>query len=80
MSTPGIFISVKDLMLLHSSDQYESMRRHHKAVRDALTSKTNKSAGKIKPYLTVAEYCRYADLNYEEVCAFLKRNSTDDPT
>lgn len=80
MSKPGLFITVKDLMALHGSDQYEAMRRHHKAVRDALTTKTNKSAGKIKPYLTVKEYCEHMDMNYDEVCAFLNRNGTDDPT
>lgn len=79
MSEQGIFITVKDLMILHGSNSYEAMRRQHKAVRDALTSKTKKEAGKIKPYLTVKEYCRYMDLSLEEVCAFLKRMLPADP-
>lgn len=74
MSDLGLFITVKDLMCLHGSNSYEAMRRQHKAVRDALTSKTKKDAGKIKPYLTIQEYCKYMDLNLEEVCAYLKRN------
>jgi hypothetical protein len=79
MTEQGIFITVKDLMVLHGSDSYESMRRQHKAVRDALTSKTKKDAGKIKPYLTIKEYCRYMDLNLEEVCAHLKRQVPKNP-
>ena len=73
MSEQGIFITVKDLMALHGSNSYEAMRRQHQAVRDALTTKTKKDAGKIKPYLTIKEYCRYMDLSLEEVCIFLKR-------
>lgn len=74
MSDQGIFITVKELMLLHDSNSYEAMRRQHKAVRDALTSKTKKDVGKVKPYLTVREYCEYMDLNLEEVCAALNRS------
>lgn len=74
MSEAPLFITVKDLMILHGSNSYESMRRQHKAVRDALTSKTNKAIGKIKPYLTIKEYCKYMDLSLDEVCAFLKRS------
>jgi hypothetical protein len=80
MSEQGIFITVKDLMVLHGSNSYEAMRRQHKAVRDALTSKTKKDAGKIKPYLTIKEYVRYMDMNLEEVCAFLKRTISADPS
>lgn len=72
MSKPGLFITVKDLMLLHCSESYEAMRRLHQTIRECLTSKRNKEQGRIKTHLTIREYCEFEDLNETEVVQFLE--------
>ncbi|MCA6392216.1 MAG: hypothetical protein IM607_12580 [Cytophagales bacterium] len=72
MSKSGLFITVKDLMLLHCSDSYEAMRRLHHNIRECLTSAKNKEQGRTKAYLTVREYCDFQDLNETEVIQFLE--------
>jgi hypothetical protein len=74
MSLPVLFITVKDLMILHSSNSYEAMRRLHHTIRECLTSERNRVKGRIKTYLTIKEYCDFQDLNVEEVLSFLKRH------
>ncbi|MCU0435930.1 MAG: hypothetical protein MUC87_20905 [Bacteroidia bacterium] len=73
MSKPALFISVKDLMLLHCSSSYEAMRRLHQTIRECLTSKRNKAQGRTKVYLTIREYCDFQDLNENEVLCFLEK-------
>lgn len=76
MSKPAFFITVKDLMVLHSSQSYEAMRRLHHAIRDCLTSERNKAIGRTKSFLTIKEYCRFQDLDEQEVIAFLGNRRT----
>ena len=73
----GIFLSIKDLMLITGSDSYNSTQREHAALRAALeTDKVNtkkKHAGKRgKRKITIKEYCEYELLDFEEVWKFLR--------
>ena len=63
--TGGIFLSVKDLMVLTGITHYEYARRKHKAMRDVLAPDKRK--------LTVAEYCRHENIDYDEVMKVLGR-------
>ncbi|MCB0396824.1 MAG: hypothetical protein KDD36_09235 [Flavobacteriales bacterium] len=59
----GIFLSVKELMILTGKTRYEYARKEHKAIRDAL--------GKSKRKLTVKEYCEYEGVPRQEVVEVL---------
>ena len=62
MNTPhinGIFLTVKDLMILTGSNSYQSCARQHKAIRDSIV------IGKRK--LTIREYCDFEQIAYVEV-------------
>ena len=60
----SIFLSVKDLMLLNGSDNYNSTSKSHRAIRDSICS------GKQK--LTIKEYCTYEKLDFKDIWKFLR--------
>ncbi len=62
----GIFLTVKDLMILCGSNSYNSCWRRHKAIRALYGSKKKK--------LTIKEYCDSEDLNLQEVLHALGRD------
>jgi len=60
----GVFLTVKDLMLLTGCTCYSSTARTHKAIRDSI------AGGKKK--LTVMEYCQYQGVDYKEITRYLR--------
>jgi len=65
----GIFLTVKDLMILTGSDSYQSCSRLHRTIRDAL--------GPGKKKITIGEYCRYEKVDQEEILNFLRHSKTN---
>lgn len=65
----GIFLTVKDLMLIIGCDNLRSTQQAHKAIRDALC--------KDKRKLTIKEYCKYEGLDFKEIWAFLRNTKTE---
>lgn len=75
----GIFLSIKDLMLLNGSESYNSTQREHAQLRASLETDNPKIkkrlAGKkklVKRRITIKEYCDYMQLDFEEVWKFLR--------
>lgn len=75
----GIFLSIKDLMLLNGSDSYVATQREHSALRSVLEEEKPKMkkrlAGRgkcLKRKITIREYCEYMQLDYQEVWDFLR--------
>lgn len=75
----GIFLSIKDLMLLNGTNNYNSAQREHAALRSALeidNPKVEKRlAGRLrytKRRITIREYCDYMQLDFEEIWKFLR--------
>lgn len=63
----GIFLGLKDLMILEGKDFKQSAWRRYQAIKDAL--------GKPKhAKLTIDEYCRYYCIDKETVLNALKLN------
>ena len=60
----GIYLSVKDLMILTGSVNYKSVAKSHKAIRDSI------AVGKRK--LTISEYCQYEGLDAQEITRYLR--------
>ena len=63
----GIFLTVKDLMVLTGSNSYQSCARQHKAIRDSIVSDKRK--------LTIREYCDFEQISYDEVMDCLSENN-----
>ena len=59
------FLSIKDLMTLMGTNNYNSAFKRHKAIRDAI--KPGKKG------LTVREYCEYEGYEVAEVMGILGR-------
>jgi hypothetical protein len=70
----GIFLTVKDLMRLKGSDNYRSTCREHAMLRALIAKRVKKLNRKrfFKRHLTIKEYCRLEDLNFDEVWEFLR--------
>lgn len=64
-----IFLTVRDLMKLMDTEHYESARRRHKSIRDAI--------GQNKNGLTIREFCEFEDTNFDEIWSFLRESPTD---
>ena len=60
----GIFLTVKDLMLLTGSNSYQSCSRLHRTIRDAIASDKKK--------ITIREYCNYEKIDFNEIWKFLR--------
>jgi hypothetical protein len=60
----GIFLTVKDLMLLTGSCSYQSCSRLHRTIRDAIAANKRK--------ITIREYCNYEGIDYTEIWEFLR--------
>ncbi len=58
-----IFLTIKDLQKLLGI-RYDSAHKLHLAARDAL--------GKKSKYITIREYCKMEDMNFDEVWQFLR--------
>ena len=75
----GIFLSIKDLMLLNGSESYNSTQREHAALRASLETDNPKIKKRlaskkklVKRRITIKEYCDYNQLDFEEVWKFLR--------
>lgn len=66
----GIFLTVKDLMLLLGITKYENARKKHKQIRDALSTGTRS-----KRLLTIKEYCDYELVSISEIWRVIRPNS-----
>lgn len=64
----GIFITVKDIQQLLGCESYKTANTLHVAVRDALGKK-----GKL---LTIKEFCKYEDLEFEYIWKILRETDT----
>ena len=60
----GIFLSIKDLMLLTGNGIYNNAQREHLAIRDSLGKKDKK--------LTIREYCEFEGIAFDYVWEFLR--------
>lgn len=58
----GIFITAKEICVL-SGQHLSNAQKEHKLIRDSL--------GKKGIHLTVSEYCKYHQLDLQEVIAYL---------
>jgi hypothetical protein len=72
----GLFLSVKDLMVLSGLDNYDTARKEHAYIRATLCKGekliVNKRIAKRK--LTILEYCKYMGLDFAEIWRFLRGN------
>jgi len=70
----GLFLSVKDLMVLAGIQNYDAARKEHAYIRLSLCKGAkvlvNKRIAKRK--LTIAEYCKYMGLEFVEIWRFLR--------
>lgn len=62
----GIFLTVKDLMKITGSNNYNSCANLHRAIRDSIAK------GK-KKKLTVKEYCDLEKIDFAYVWDFLRK-------
>jgi len=65
----GIFITVKDIQKLLGCESYKTAHTLHLSVRDALGKRKSK-------YLTIKEFCKYEELDFEYVWEFLRGKIT----
>jgi len=61
----GIFLTVKDLMILTGSLNYSSSANIHKGIRSAIAHQKRK--------LTIKEYCEYEKIDFEYIWNCLRR-------
>lgn len=61
----GIYLSVKDLMIITGRTNYNSSQREHQTIRECIQANKRK--------LTVKEYCEYEGISYAEVVAILNK-------
>jgi len=62
----GIYITVKELMLITGKTNYKSAHREHIAIRDAIAAKKRK--------LTIKEYCQYEGVEEKEITEVLNKS------
>ena len=80
----GIFLSVKDLMRLNGTDNYNSAQREHSTIRAAMHKEDKTMKRRLgrrkhtKRRLTIREYCDYMQLEFSEIWQFLRGSSSDD--
>jgi hypothetical protein len=76
----GIFLTVKDLMLLKGSDNYRSACREHSELRALIAKRVKKLNRKryLKRHLTIKEYCSLEDLSFSEVWLYLRGESKNE--
>jgi hypothetical protein len=76
----GIFLTVKDLMLLKGTNNYRSACREHSELRALIAKRVKKLNRKryIKRHLTVKEYCHLEDLVFAEVWLFLRGENKEE--
>jgi hypothetical protein len=60
----GIFISVADIQKLLGCESYKTANTLHLSVRDGL--------GKKSKYLTIKEFCKYEELEFDYVWETLR--------
>ncbi len=60
----GIFISIRDVMVLLGNNRYNTALEYHLSVRDAL--------GKSKKRITIKEFCEYEQLDFDYVWQVLR--------
>lgn len=60
----GIFLTIKDLMLLTGSKNYYATAKSHKSIREAIAK------GKRK--ITIREYCSYEKIAFSEIWQLLR--------
>jgi hypothetical protein len=60
----GIFLNIKDVQILLGFENYDSARKHLKAIRDALNKKSK--------YISIKEYCEHEELDFNYVWEFLR--------
>lgn len=63
----GIFLTVKDLMKITGSNNYNSCGNLHRAIRDSIA--------KGKKKLTVKEYCDHEQIDFDYVWNFIRNNT-----
>jgi hypothetical protein len=69
----GVYLTVKDLMLLNGSDSYRSTAKEHQAIRDSLfNDRQQKYRHRNKRKLTIREYCDYMMLEFHEIWRYLR--------
>ncbi len=72
----GLFLSIKDLMLLNGQDNYDTVRKEHAHIRLVLCKgrKVGRKQGVriAKRKITIAEYCTYMGLKFSEIWKFLR--------
>jgi len=71
----GLFLSVKDLMVLSGIANYDTARKEHAYIRLSLCKNSkqpivDKRIAKRK--LTISEYCKYMGLDFAEIWRFLR--------
>jgi hypothetical protein len=71
--TGGIFITIKHLMALRGTSNYNTAQREHQSIRDALAKGNQR---KLK--LTIKEYCEYVVINQDEVIQTLREKGFTD--
>ncbi|CAN5729940.1 hypothetical protein BH11BAC7_BH11BAC7_21410 [soil metagenome] len=76
----GIFLTVKDLMLIRGIDNYRSACREHCDLRAMIAKRVKKLNRKryLKRHLTIKEYCNAEDLSFDEVWLYLRGKSKDE--
>lgn len=60
----GIFLTTKDVMILLGCEHYNTAYRLRQSVLDAI--------GKKSKYLTIKEYCKYEELDFDYVWGVLR--------
>ena len=65
----GIFISVKDVLVLLGCKRYNTALEYHLSVRDAL--------GKSNKRITIKEFCEYEQLDFDYVWQVLRGKPAD---
>lgn len=70
----GLFLTVKDLMVLSGAGNYDAARKEHAYIRLALCKNSKAMINKriAKRKLTIAEYCKYMGLDFGEIWRFLR--------
>ena len=62
----GIFLSIKDLMRITGSSNYNSCANHHRALRDRICKEKKK--------ITIHEYCEHDKIEFTHVWKFLRES------
>lgn len=60
----GIFLTTKDVMILLGCGHYNTANRLRLSIKDAI--------GKKSKYITIMEYCKYEELDFEYVWNVLR--------